>query len=159
MQVILVATDGSGAADAALSEAIAIAKQTGDELAVITVWRALQGDFGLAYPSTAMLGDLLEAERTHAESTLEEAASRANTARVPMRARLVTGDPAERILAYASEVDARLIAIGRRGYGTVASLLVGSVSDAVIRKAPCPVLVVREPERQRDAVSQRLDVD
>lgn len=152
MQVILVATDGSGAADAALSEAIAIAEQTGDELAVITVWRALQGDFGLAYPSTAMLGDLLEAERTHAESTLEEAASRANTARVPMRARLVTGDPAERILAYASEVDARLIAIGTRGYGTVASLLVGSVSDAVIRKAPCPVLVVREPERQRDAV-------
>lgn len=152
MQVILVATDGSGAADAALSAAIAIAEQTGDELAVITVWRALQGDFGLAYPSTAMLGDLLEAERTHAESTLEEAASRANTARVPMRARLVTGDPAERILAYASEVDARLIAIGTRGYGTVASLLVGSVSDAVIRKAPCPVLVVREPERQRDAV-------
>ena len=152
MQVILVATDGSGAADAALSAAIAIAEQTGDELAVITVWRALQGDFGLAYPSTAMLGDLLEAERTHAESTLKEAASRANTARVPMRARLVTGDPAERILAYASEVDARLIAIGTRGYGTVASLLVGSVSDAVIRKAPCPVLVVREPERQRDAV-------
>lgn len=152
MQVILVATDGSGAADAALSAAIAIAEQTGDELAVITVWRALQGDFGLAYPSTAMLGDLLEAERTHAESTLEEAASRANTARVPMWARLVTGDPAERILAYASEVDARLIAIGTRGYGTVASLLVGSVSDAVIRKARCPVLVVREPERQRDAV-------
>ncbi len=148
MRLILVATDGSGAANAALAEAIAIARQTGDELAAITVWRALQGDFGLAYPSTAVLGDLLEAERSHAESTLEDATSLADAAGVPMRARLATGDPAECILAYAAEIDARLIAIGTRGYGTVVSLFLGSVSDAVIRKAPCPVLVVREPERQ-----------
>jgi len=147
MPVILVATDGSPAADAALDEAISLAAQTGDGIAVITVWRALQGDFGLAYPSTAILSDLLDAERTHAETTLGDAASRAEEAGVRIITRLATGDPAETICAYADEIQARLIAVGTRGYGTVASLLLGSVSHAVIRIAPCPVLVVREPGR------------
>jgi len=51
---------------------------------------------------------------------------------------------------YARAVGARLIAVGSPGYGSVASLLVGSVSNAIIRQAPCPVLVVRERERARE---------
>lgn len=143
---ILIATDGSRAADAALDEALAFALQTGSGVAAITVWRALQGDFGLAYPSTALLSDILEAERIHAETTLSAAVSRAAEIGVGIVTRLATGDPAERICAYASEIDARLIAVGTRGHGTVASLLLGSVSHAVVRSANCPVLVVREPE-------------
>jgi nucleotide-binding universal stress UspA family protein len=150
MRVILAATDGSRAASAALDEAISLAAEMGDGVAAITVWRALQGDFGLAYPSAAMLNELLDAERAHAEAALGDAATRAEAAGVRIRTRLVTGDPAERICAYAEEIDARLIAIGTRGYGTVASLLLGSVSNAVIRHATCPVLIVREPERARD---------
>ena len=150
MHVILVATDGSRAASAALDEAISLAAETGDGVAAITVWRALQGDFGLAYPSTAMLDEILDAERTHAEATLGDAVARAEGAGVRIRTHLTTGDPAERICAYAEEIDARLIAIGRRGYGTVASLLLGSVSNAVMRRASCPVLVVREPERAHE---------
>ena len=145
MKGIVVATDGSAAAAAALDEAIAIAQGTGDRLAVITVWRALQGDFGLAYPSGALLNELLDAERDHAESALSDAVARAQAAGVTAVTRLATGDPAERICAYAAETDARMIAMGSRGYGTVASLLLGSVSGEVLRKAPCPVLVVREP--------------
>lgn len=147
MRVILVATDGSPAASVALDEAISLATGTGEGIAAITVWRALQGDFGLAYPSTAMLSDLLDAERTHAEATLADAMSRAAVAGMPLAAHLATGDPAERICAYAQEIGARLIAIGSRGHGTVAPLLLGSVSNAVIRSAPCPVLVVRGRER------------
>ncbi len=146
MGAIVVATDGSAAAIAAIEAAIEIARATGDRVAAVTVWQALQGDFGLAYPSTAMLNELLDAERDHAESALQEAVERASAAGVPVETRLATGDPAERICAYAAEIGARLIAMGTHGYSPVASLLVGSVSGAVIRKAPCPVLVVREPE-------------
>lgn len=150
MGVILVATDGSRAASAALDEAIAIASETNDELVAITVWRALQGDFGLAYPSTAMLNDILDAERTHAEETLAEAVARAEGTGVSLRTRLAAGDPARQVCSYADEIDARLIAVGRRGYGAVASLLLGSVSNGVIQHATCPVLVVREPDRADD---------
>jgi len=150
MREILVATDGSPAAHAALEEALALSLETGSGLAVITVWRALQGDFGLAYPSTAVLADILDAERTHAETTLSAAIELAETAGVPIVTRLATGDPAETICAYAAEIGARLIAVGTRGHGTVASLLLGSVSQAVMRHASCPVLVVRDPRRPRE---------
>ena len=147
MRTILVATDGSPAASAAIDAAVALAAETGDEIVAITVWRALQGDYGHAHPSAAVLGDLLDAEREHAEATLSDAVARAEAAGVPIRTRLATGDPAREICAHARELDARLIAVGTRGYGAVASLLLGSVSNDVIRLAPCPVMVIREPER------------
>lgn len=143
MGVILVATDGSPAADAVLDHAIELAGTTGDGIAIITVWRALQGDFGVPYPSAAMLGDLLESERRHAESVLERAAARCESTGICATTRLATGDPAERICAYAAEIDARLVAVGTHGYGAVRALIAGSVSSAVIRNAPCPVVVVK----------------
>jgi len=143
MAVLLVATDGSEAAQAALDEVIALATESGADLAVITVWRALQGDYGLTYPPAALLDDLLQAERRHAEVTLRDAADRAEGAGVRVRTRLATGDPVERICAYAHEIDARLVAVGTRGHGSVASLILGSVSNGVIRNASRPVLVVR----------------
>ena len=142
MGTIVVATDGSPTAGAALDVALELAREGGHRIAVITVWRALQGDFGLAYPATAVLGDLLEAERRHAEETLAEAVARATAAGVDVTTRLATGDPAERICAYARELDARLVAMGTHGYGAVKSLLLGSVSGTVLRRAGCPVLVV-----------------
>jgi nucleotide-binding universal stress UspA family protein len=71
---------------------------------------------------------------------------------------LQAGDPAERICAFAEERDARLIAIGTHGYRPALAMLTGSVSSAVIRRAPCPVLVVREPEEAETvpAVPDRL---
>jgi len=149
MAVLLVATDGSEPARAAVAETIALAADAGDELAVITVWQALQGDYGLAYPPSAMLDDLLQAERRHAEGVLHDAAIRAHRAGVLVRTRLATGDPVDRICAYAREIDARLIAVGTRGHGTVASLLLGSISNGVIRNASRPVLVVRLPDGER----------
>lgn len=148
MPALVVATDGSGAARGALEAVVDLAASTGDEVAAITVWRALQGDYGLAYPSAAMLDDLLDAERRRAEQALEDAIATARARGVAIRTHLATGDPAEEICAYAGRENARLVAIGTRGHGSVASLLLGSVSNAVVRHAPCPVLVVRETDRE-----------
>lgn len=157
MSLIVVATDGSPAAGAALDEAIRLAQSTRDTVAVIAVWRALQGDFGLPYPSSALLGELLDAEHAYAERTLAEARRRALAAGVDVETELQTGDPAERICAFAEEREARLIAIGSHGYGPALAMLTGSVSSAVIRRAPCPVLVVREPKAETvPAASRRL---
>jgi nucleotide-binding universal stress UspA family protein len=157
MSLIVVATDGSPAAGAALDEAIRLAQATGDTVAVLAVWRALQGDFGLPYPSAALLGELLDAEHAYAERMLAEARGRAIAAGVEVETVLQAGDPAERICAFAEEREARLIAIGTHGYRPALALLTGSVSTAVIRRAPCPVLVVREPETEAvSAASDRL---
>jgi nucleotide-binding universal stress UspA family protein len=141
MGVMVVATDGSPGADLAFEQALELASATGDSLAVVTVWQALQGDYGLSFPPSAILSELLSAEREHAEATLESAARRARTAGVAVDTRLLTGDPADQICTFAAEVEARLIAVGSHGYGAVVRLLVGSVSAAVIRQAGRPVLV------------------
>ncbi len=153
MRTIVVATDGSAAASAALETALDLAEQTGDRIAVVTVWRALQGDYGLAYPAGAVLDDILAAEREHAEHVLADAADAARERGVQVETRLLTGDPAESICALAEETDARLVAMGTHGYGSVLTLIVGSVSSAVIRQSPAPVLVVRERQAKKNGAA------
>jgi nucleotide-binding universal stress UspA family protein len=57
--------------------------------------------------------------------------------------RSLTGDPAEKIIALAKDLHPDLVAIGSRGHGRLAGLLLGSVAQKVLAHAACPVLVVR----------------
>ncbi|MGB9553174.1 MAG: universal stress protein [bacterium] len=57
--------------------------------------------------------------------------------------RLLEGHPARCILNFAKEENFDLIIIGSRGMSRIAGFLLGSVSDAVVHHAHCPVLVVR----------------
>ena len=62
------------------------------------------------------------------------------------------GDAAHQTLAYAKEVGADMIVIGRHGEGVLSNLIsavLGSVAEVIIRKSPCPVLVVRRDHRQK----------
>jgi nucleotide-binding universal stress UspA family protein len=61
--------------------------------------------------------------------------------------RLVEGDPAEMILKLAKDTGADVIVMGTHGTTGLTRLLVGSVAESVLRKAPCPVLTVRGPFR------------
>lgn len=55
---------------------------------------------------------------------------------------LVQGDPAELIVAEAEKLGAELIIIGSHRHGPTYELLIGSVAHDVLRRAPCPVLLV-----------------
>jgi nucleotide-binding universal stress UspA family protein len=59
---------------------------------------------------------------------------------VSVERRLEDGDPVETILRVAQEEGASLIVLGTNGRGTLGKLLLGSVTDQVLRRAPCPVL-------------------
>ena len=56
---------------------------------------------------------------------------------------LLAGSPPEELIKYAMIHDIELIVLGVRGHGLTETLFVGSTTDRVIRKAPCPVLSVR----------------
>jgi nucleotide-binding universal stress UspA family protein len=58
---------------------------------------------------------------------------------------LETGDPVEVILRTAAKLPADLIVLGSHGRTGLARLLLGSVAEQVVRKATCPVLVVKRP--------------
>ncbi len=58
--------------------------------------------------------------------------------------RIIQGEPGPAICRLASELSAAGIVIGSRGRGGLKRAVLGSVSDHVVRHAPCPVLVTRE---------------
>ncbi len=55
---------------------------------------------------------------------------------------LIQGPTVEKILSEAKRLEANMIIMGSHGHGSLFDLLVGSVSEGVMRKSPCPVLIV-----------------
>lgn len=66
------------------------------------------------------------------------------------RVRVVTpsGTPFVELVRMAKREQADLLIIGTHGRGAVAHMLLGSVAEKVVRKAPCPVLTVRQGEHE-----------
>lgn len=59
-----------------------------------------------------------------------------------------SGNPGDEIVACASDLDIELIIMGKHRLGFVEHLLAGSVTEKVVRHAPCPVLIVQHPEHE-----------
>ena len=64
---------------------------------------------------------------------------------VPVERRLAEGDPADVILHFARQTPADLVVMGTHGRTGLGRVLMGSVAEQVVRKAPCPVLTVTAP--------------
>jgi nucleotide-binding universal stress UspA family protein len=60
--------------------------------------------------------------------------------------RVCDGSPFVEIVRHAKEHSVDLIVMGTHGRGAIAHMLLGSVAERVVRKAPCPVLIVRDEE-------------
>jgi len=75
----------------------------------------------------------------------------ASDPKIPVEHLLEEGDPAAEILRVAAEINCDLIVMGMHGRRGVARLLMGSAAEHVVRKATCPVLVVKTPLPERPA--------
>ncbi len=151
METIVVGTDGSASAKAAVRAALKLARTSGDRIVFVTAWRELRGDFGLPYDALIPSLGLAEIERTWADETLAAAAEDARAAGVEAETVRRHGSPAVEICAVAKERGARLVVVGSQGWGRLEGILVGSVSAGVLAHASCPVLVVPEPVAAKQA--------
>ena len=61
---------------------------------------------------------------------------------------IINGRPFVEIIRYASENEIDVIVIATHGHGALASMLLGSVTEKVVRKSSCPVLTVRHPDHK-----------
>jgi universal stress protein A len=58
------------------------------------------------------------------------------------------GQPSEAIIAFAEEINADLIVMSTHGRTGISRVLMGSVAEAVVRHAPCPVITIKESARE-----------
>jgi nucleotide-binding universal stress UspA family protein len=137
-RTILHPTDFSQASDAALKVAGALARETGAKLLIAHVHEPSPacGAAELCYgpaehdsPFTPMLAEVIPAD-----------------AQVRYEHAMLSGDPATEIVSLAKRRNVDLIVMGTHGQTGLRRALMGSVAEAVVRRAECPVLTLKAPQ-------------
>jgi len=138
---ILVATDGSESSQLALSNAIGIAKMSGAEIILLHVTFTPQAYWGnnLAYGVTISADELEQLGNEIIQQTKKEM----NGQDIHITSEIISGSPAQKIVQMAKEKNIDLIIMGSHGHGPFSGAFLGSVSQRVLAKANCPVMVVK----------------
>jgi nucleotide-binding universal stress UspA family protein len=140
---ILVAVDGSAAANKGLREALRLAKREGARLLILNVVNDFPAVASLEGPVPVDVTPML---RVGGERVLARAGAAAAKARVKptLLVREISGGPvADAIVREAKKQRADLIVLGTHGRRGVRRLVLGSDAEQVVRESPVPVLLVR----------------
>lgn len=141
---ILVPTDGSPAADAAVEHAVTLADRFDATLHALYVVDATA--YSSLEAGSQMVANALEEE---GEAAVDRIAAAADDADLPVVEAVVSGTAYRSILEYADEEDIDLITMGTHGRRGIDRYLLGSVTERVVRSADQPVLTVRYHEDER----------
>jgi nucleotide-binding universal stress UspA family protein len=147
LKQVLVPTDFSEPSESAVKYARAFAEAFGATLHVLHV---LEDPFIYAPTSEGYVVPpqfYEEIERT-ARDRLNKVLPDAERGKLHAKLTVQKGSPFVEIVRYAKTNDIDLIVMGTHGRGPIAHMLLGSVAEKVVRKAPCPVLTVRHPEHE-----------
>jgi nucleotide-binding universal stress UspA family protein len=140
---VLVATDGSEGAAAAVTHAVDLAAAADATLHVIHVV-----DVTVAWPTGAG-GPLLDRMEDAGREAVDRAVERAGRADVPaVEATLLSGSPYRAIVDYAADADVDLTVVGTHGRSGLDRLLLGSVAERVVRTAGTPVLALKAADAE-----------
>jgi nucleotide-binding universal stress UspA family protein len=143
---ILVPTDFSEESHAALKYGVALAEAFDASLHVLHVLEVIAGAEPLVF-EIDQRKPIESAIEATAWDELRKLLSDEQQKRVRAKLALEWGTPFVEILGYAKQHQIDLIAMGTHGRGKIAHLVIGSVTENVVRSAPCPALTVRHPER------------
>ena len=146
---VLVATDGSPSSVQAAKRAAQLLRSA-DHVTVLTVVTEMPGDDAGGFEGSVYSPEEQEQvwndELKEAGEELERTAAALSSAAVDKR--IEVGDVAKTVCRVAEELQVDAIVVGSHGRTGIGRLLLGSVSEHVVRHAPCPVLVVRDAVRE-----------
>lgn len=153
-QKILVPLDGSEHSQRALEMAIQIAKNLSSELTLLHVYSVAATPVVIPEPTTlnptgvpiatsAEISKMADAVRDAGKKILADAEEIVRKDNVRVETSLREGNSAHEIVKTAKEGQFNLIVIGAKGIHRIRDLLMGSVTEGVVKNAPCPVLVVK----------------
>ncbi len=134
---ILCPYDFSGISEKALIEASKLASIFGSELDVIHVLPEFISNKRI-YKKIRYD----EIVKPLYEGTINNISEILNKNKIIANSFVYEGEPSEKIVLHAKRKEIDLIVIGARGLGLIKGLLIGSVTDSVLKKSDCPVLVI-----------------
>jgi nucleotide-binding universal stress UspA family protein len=150
---ILVPTDFSDASARALEYGSRLASTLGAELTIVHIVAPLTTHAWME--GADQCGNTIDAWLTDAHATLAEAVASVSDHVPVVRGTVAIGQEAEEILDFTSRQRIDLIVMGMHGHGRKARWLRGSVTDQVLRRAPCPVLAI--PASAEDGHAPEVD--
>jgi nucleotide-binding universal stress UspA family protein len=145
---VLVPTDFSDASESALRYGKALATAFGATLHVVHVIEEPYGQPWAVEAYGFSLASLQEEWIKDARARLTDSLTEEERTALKAVTTTVLGHPVMEILRYANERAIDLIVMGTHGRGPLGHVVLGSVAERVVRKAPCPVLTVRTKERE-----------
>ena len=141
MKTILAPIDFSDVTGAVVESAAGIARAFQASLYLLHV-EPPDPDFVGYGPGPQSVRDTVAGKIHEEHHQLQEVESELKSKGVDVHALLVQGPTAEKILQEANRLRVEMIVIGSHGHGALKKLLVGSVAEGILRKVPCPVLIV-----------------
>jgi nucleotide-binding universal stress UspA family protein len=152
---ILVPVDFSEGAQAALDYAADLFAQGGEIVVLHVVEPLYYATPADLYGGAANLGMLLDEQQRIAKQQLAKLAQRLAKRRLRVKTVFETGVPYQTILDTAKKLKVDLIVMATHGRTGLTHLLLGSVTEKVVRSASCPVLTVRAGAKKRRSASRK----
>ena len=144
MQKLVVAIDFSNESKLVMEAACGIAKAMDCKVVLLHVV-----DDSVLYTASGMYSEELSISTEFLEAAVQRAGSRMiDTLKteclnaLEVEKVILTGKPERQVLEYLDGSDATMLVIGSHGHGAIASVLMGSMTSAVVKKSKIPVLVV-----------------
>ena len=136
--------DFSETSNLAMRYAVALARMNNSALTLLHVVAppvaSLPGEAGLLAVPQADVTEIAQACGERLDRIIADIPDQ----NVPINREVVSGFPYLEIVRFANDHDIDLIVMGSRGRSGLSHLFLGSVAERVLRKAPCPVLTVKE---------------
>jgi len=144
---ILVGCDFSPDSSLALLQGLSIAQEFQSELHLVNVVESLKNQEFENHEEKSK-DSLFQEMQDQLNQRLKDLVSDESCNWCTLNTAVLAGQPYEALTAYAEEHDIDLIVLGVRGRGLVEKLFVGSTTDRVVRRAPCPVIAVRPLDQE-----------
>jgi nucleotide-binding universal stress UspA family protein len=155
IETVVVPMDFSDSSTAALAYAKQLADAFGASVHLLHVIPDPAAHPWAAEAYSGSLSAILAELKADAQKNLEKALPAADRKRYRSTLTTAVGAPFSEIIDYVKKHDVDLIVMGTHGRGALAHAILGSVTERVVRFAPCPVLAVRVPAEKRKRAGRR----
>lgn len=137
---ILVPTDGSPASDPAIDHAVELASI--HDATIHAIFVVNTASF-VSLPTESAWDGVAEMLEREGETALDAVVEAAEKRGVPVERVMLNGSPSHEVVRYAESEDCDLIVMGTHGRGGIDRLLLGSVTEKVVRSSTIPVLTIQ----------------